>query len=97
MKIKMREKVIRVFLAAIFLAGIISVAFCLSGKNSWASICCQNKMQAAAKNSENCLSHCAKQKISGIETEVYSQQRHEIKALFNVKAGAVLPLKKLHT
>jgi len=93
MKLTMTGKFIRIFLAAIFITGIISVALCLTGSCRNASSCCHNKMQAAAKNTENCLSHCAKQKVFALKTEVYSQKRLEVKALFNLKFDIFLSLK----
>ena len=86
-------KFTRIFLAAIFLAGIISVALCLTGGFRVASSsCCHNKMQAA-KNSENCLSHCAKQKTFALKTEAYSQEKPEIQPLFNTKVDTFIFLK----
>jgi len=87
-------RAMRIFLAVIFLAGIISVALCLTSGLRVASACYHNKMQAA-KNAENCLSHCAKQKTFMLKTEAYSQERLEIKAQFNAKADSVLSLKNL--
>ncbi len=87
-----RVKFMRVFLMVIFLAGIISVALCLTGGLRVSSSCCHNKMQGAAQNAENCLSHCAKQKTFALKTDVYFQERPEIKALFSAKADTLLSL-----
>jgi hypothetical protein len=94
MRAIMAGKFMKIFLAVIFLTGIISVALCLTGNFSGASACCHNKMQGVAKNNENCLSDCAKQKVSALKTEVYSQERPEIQALFNEK-DTIISLKNL--
>jgi hypothetical protein len=86
-------KLMRLLFVAIYLAGIISVAFCLTGNFSAVSACCRNNKQAAAKNSENCLSHCAKQKTFALKTEPYSQKISEIKVLFSAQDDSILPLK----
>lgn len=94
MAISKAQVFIRVILVGLFLFGILSSIMCLTClKNT--SLSCHNKVKAAAKNSESCLSHCAKQKTLVLETESYSQTRPEMQILFNLKADNVFSSKNL--
>lgn len=65
----MRGELIRILTAAVFLAGVLSSVLCLTAGHRAVSGCCHSKAQSASSNTENCLSHCAKQKLFAVNAE----------------------------
>ncbi len=87
----MFSKLTRLFIAAIFIAGVSFSGLCIFSNPRPVSDCCSTKAQPVPTTSESCLSHCAKQKIAAIETEALRGQEQIIKApeFFNISPSFI--------
>ena len=68
----MAKKYIIRFIALVFFLGTLGTGLCLTFSSKVTPNCCPSKSSSPI-NSEDCLLHCAKQKLDSIKTEHYSE------------------------
>lgn len=66
----MVKKHIILFIAAIFFLAILGTGLCLTSSSKVTPNCCPSKSSSPI-NSEDCLLHCAKQKLDIVKTKHY--------------------------
>ena len=90
----MLKRYIVLFIGLTFFLGGLSYAFCLNMTQPSASKCCAGKTPVKCSNTEDCLSHCAKQKVFAItgvslSEESKAQKPHLVKSspFFYLRTG----------
>ena len=75
----MPKKYIALFVATVFLLGVSSFGLCLDTKPHSLPKCCFDKSSSTTSDSENCFSHCAKQKLNAVKIETHLKEDLKIK------------------
>lgn len=73
----MLKKLMLILIVLLFLLSMASKSLCLAATSSTTSNCCPSD---TTKNNEDCLSHCAKQKLVAIKTDSYPGESFKAKA-----------------
>lgn len=69
----MTKKYIILFIAAIFFLGISHAGLCQTVNPKTTLTCCSSK-SSSSRDTENCFSHCAKQKVVTVKIESLLQE-----------------------
>ena len=74
----MAKKYIILFITLVFFLGTLGMGLCLTSNSKATPNCCPSK-NSFPVNSEDCLSHCARQKVNTLKIELFRVEESKIK------------------